>query len=208
MASNPPRRKAGSKASTKRTVVKALSCAQVRAAVERMSAPSGTARFAAGKALAVTAEKAPDRVYPYFGQIAALLESGSKVVCWNALQIVGSLAPADVDHRLDGILDGYLAFIRGNNLVSAANAIQGAGKIAQARPELLDQIIPAILGVRRATYKTPECRNVAIGQTLEVLRELGVCARRRADVAAFIRGQTTNSRAAVARLAKQMAAEA
>jgi hypothetical protein len=140
----------------KKPAVRMLSTAQVPAAVQTMAAPSGPARFAAGKQLAVTAEKDPARVYPHFDALAALLDSDSKVVRWNALQIVARLAPADIEHKVDAQLDTVLAPIHGDNLISAANAIQGAGRIAQARPALLDRILPALLSVEHATYATPD----------------------------------------------------
>jgi len=184
-----------------------LSRSQVPAAVRTMAAPSGTARFAAGKALAVTAEKDPRRVYPHFEAIAALLASDSKIVRWNAMQILALLAPVDQDQKLDGVLDTCLAFIRGSNLVSAANAIRGAGRIARSRPELLDRIVPAILAVEDATYETPECRKVAIGHALDALRELWPSVRQRPEVAEFIRRQRATTRPAVARRAERMAAD-
>ena len=79
------------------------------------------------------------------------------------MQIIARLAAADADRKVDGILHTYLGFISAGNLISAANAIQGAGQIGRSRPDLVDRIVPAILGVERATYETPECRNVAIG---------------------------------------------
>jgi hypothetical protein len=172
-----------------------------------MAAPSGTARFAAGKALCVTAEKDPGRVYPHFAAIAALLASDSKIVRWNSIRALAALAPVDSDRKLEAVLDAYLAFIRGSNLVSAANALRGAGKIAISRPDLLDRVLPPILGVEGATYETPECRNVAIGQALEALRELWRSVRRRPAVAQFVRRQRSNPRAAVARRAARLAAD-
>jgi hypothetical protein len=207
MAPSIARRKQPRKAPRKGQSARKLTRVQVSAAVQTMAAPSGTARFAAGKALSVTAEKDPSRVYPHFAALAALLESDSKIVRWNALQIVALLAPADTDHRLDALLDKYLAFIRGSNMVSAANAIRGAGQIARCRPDLLDRIIPAILEVERAIYETSECRNVAIGQALDALRELGPSVCRRPAVAGFVRRQRTNTRAAVARCAARMTAD-
>ncbi|MEP0845347.1 MAG: hypothetical protein HRF50_00840 [Phycisphaerae bacterium] len=172
-----------------------------------MAAPSGTARFAAGKALSVTAEKNPARVYPFFDAIAARLSSDSKVVCWNAMRILAALAGVDSQRKVDALLDRYLAFIRGGNLISAANAIRGAGRIALARPDLLNRIVPAILEVERASFETPECRNVAIGQALQALRPLGASVHSRADVAGFIRRQKSNPRTAVAACAEELTAD-
>jgi hypothetical protein len=169
-----------------------------------MAAPSGTARFAAGKSLAATAAKDPARVYPHFDAIAVMLQSESKIVRWSAMRILALLAPADTDRKLDAVLDAYLAFIHGGNLISAANAIGGAACIGRCRPDLLDQIVPAILQVERAAYETSECRNVAIQQALDALLELGPDVCRQAKVAQFIRRQRTNARAKAARKAERM----
>lgn len=193
----PPRRK-----TPKRPAARMLPESRVAAAVRTMSEPTGTARFAAGKALCVTAEKDPGRVYAHFDAIAALLDSDCKIVRWNALQTLARLAPADVDRKLDGVLDAYLAPIRGDNLISAANAIQGAGRIGAARSDLLERVLPAILSVENARYETAECRNVALGHVLSVLAELGPEVCRRPEVANLIRRQQTNTRAAVARKAR------
>jgi len=205
-ASKSTRRKASHPKAKKRPPPRALPPARVAAAVATMSAPSGTARFAAGKALCITAAKDPARVYPHFDAFASLLNSDSKVVRWNALQIIAALTPADSARKIDTLLDTYLAFIAGGNLISAANAIGGAGRIAVSRPDLLDRIIPALLATERATYETDECRNVALGHVLKVVADLGPAVCNRPEVAAFIRRQQTNPRAAVARRAKSMAA--
>ena len=199
------------RARAKRTVpskpgVRVLSRTQVPAAVRTMAEPKGTARFAAGKALVVTAEKAPERVYPHFDAVAAMLGGECKIVRWNAMQVLARLAPVDKDGKIEGVLAAYLAFIRGGNLISAANAIQGLARITLARPDLSARTLPGILSVGNETYETPECRNVAIGHALNALAELWPLVGSRPEVVAFVRKQQGNMRAAVARKAKRMGA--
>ncbi|MCC7292210.1 MAG: hypothetical protein IT449_09145 [Phycisphaerales bacterium] len=201
---NGPRKPAAGK---QKPAVRALGGAALLSAVRRMSEPSGTARFQAGKALSVTAAKDPRRVYPHFDAIAELMQSDCKLVRWNAMQILTRLAAADEDHKLDAIVGELLAMIRGENLISAANAIRALGSIALHRPDLHDRIIRGILPVEVATYETPECRNVAIGGALNVLKDLGASAMQRDDVAAFVRRQCDNTRGAVARRAQGMMKE-
>ncbi|MCO6436302.1 MAG: hypothetical protein J5J06_04360 [Phycisphaerae bacterium] len=179
--------------------------ARVAGAVETMSAPAGTARFAAGKGLCITAEKDPIRVYPHFEVIASLLESDSKIVRWNAMRILAELAPVDQRRKLDKCLSFYLAFVRCGNLISAANAVGCLGKIVCNRPDLLERVLPAFLEVERLDYETPECRNVALGQVLDALVLFGPDVLARPDVSGFVRRLTSNSRAAVARKARKIA---
>lgn len=181
--------------------VRMLPRSRVAAAVEKMAAPAGTARFAAGKAVLATAERDPARVYPQFEVLAVLLSSSSKVVRWEAIRTLAHLATVDVEHKLDAHLECYLDFLQGENMISAANAVKGAARIALARPDLRTRIVGALLEVERAAYETPECRNVVIGRVLDAFRELGSDVCRRPDVTAFIQRQRTNPRQAVARSA-------
>jgi hypothetical protein len=184
-----------------------LSAAQVRRAVEALGAPKGTARFTAGKALAVTAARDPARVHPHVDAIAALLGSDSKIVRWTAMQTLAGLAPVDAEHKLDAVIGPLLAFINGGDLVSAANAIQALGRIAVTRPDLVDRIVPGLLAVEQAQYRTPECRNVAIAQVLDALRANWAAVRHRTDVVGFVQRQRANTRPAAAKRAEKLAAE-
>lgn len=184
-----------------------LSRAQVPAAVAAFAAPSGTARFTAGKTLHATAVRDAGRVYPYFDAIAELMGSDCRIVCWEAIRVIAELAAVDTNHKVDALLDRYLAFVSGDSMVSAANAVRGAGKIGHARADLLDRIVPAILVVERATYRTAECRNVVIGHALATLREMGPRIIARPDVLDFVRRQTSNSRRFVARCAENILAD-
>ncbi len=95
--------------------------------------------------------------------------------------------------------------IRASDLVSAANGIGAAARIALARPELLDVLLGPMLEVEQASYRTPECRNVAIGRALEALGQLWERVRARPEVLEFVRRQRKNPRAAAARRAMSLA---
>ena len=83
--------------------------------------------------------------------------------------LIGCLAAVDRRGAVTRILDRYLAPLRGPDLITAANVIAGAARIATAKPRLADRIAKALLGVSRARYATPECRNVALGAAIEDL---------------------------------------
>ena len=57
-----------------------------------------------------------------------------------------------------------LAPICGNEMIAAANTIQGAADIALAKPYLAHRLARAIVEVRHAHYQRPECRQVAAGR--------------------------------------------
>lgn len=172
--------------------------------VKTMGQPSGTARYAAGSALVARAQASPAQVYHCFDEIADLLHSESNIIVWCALRAIGALAPADVDGKIDTLLDSYLAFIRCGKLITAANAIVGAGLIAQAQPALQVRIVAALLEIEKLDFGTPECRNVAIGHALDAFARLPEEVRDPPAVAAFIERQQSNTRSAVARRAARL----
>lgn len=184
--------------------VRMLARPQVAGAVRTLGEPRGTARFRAGKALLVTAEKDPARLYPHFDAIAALLASDCKIVCWDAILLIGRLAAVDAAHKVDGVLDTCLAFVRGPSPASAGNALRCAGQILTARPDLLERILPRLLSVETTTYATPECRNVALQQLLTVLEDVWPLVGDRPEIAALVRRQQANPRAGAARRAQRL----
>ena len=184
--------------------LRTLSPAQITDAVKRLAAPTGTDRFAAGKSLIATAEKYPLRVYPHFAALAVLLGTESKIVRWNVQLLLAALARVDAHNQIPSILDAYLAFIPGPNMISAANAILGAAQIARARPEFLPRILPAILQVESAAYETSECRNAAIAHALDALESLWPAVGQDPAVRAFVERQKTNPRPAAARRARAL----
>lgn len=149
------------------------------------------------KRLRAISEKEPAALYPEFGRFADMLDSENTFLKWGAIIIIGNLAAVDSGDKIGRILDRYLAPISGPVMITAANTIGGAGKIARAKPRLADRIVRALLRVEAANYQTPECRNVALGH---VVKSLDLFFEHIGDpdpVLAFVQRQLDNSRNAV-----------
>jgi len=149
------------------------------------------------KALRAMSEREPAVLYPEFGRFVDMLDSESTFLKWGAIIIIRNLAAVDSDNKIGRILDRYLAPISGPVMITAANTIGGAGKIARAKPRLADRIARALLRVEAANYQTPECRNVALGH---VVKSLDLFFEHIADpepVLAFVQRQLDNNRNAV-----------
>ncbi|MCX7007471.1 MAG: hypothetical protein NTY53_09535 [Kiritimatiellaeota bacterium] len=181
--------------------------AAIRAALEILRTELGSGKFPYAKALLLLAEKQPRKLYPHFDTVAALLRHPNIIIQWTAIHLVANLAAVDTKRRLDGLLAAYLKPIAGPVMITSANTIQGAARIAQARPKWQDKIITAILGVTRAHYQTAECRHIAAGHAIKALASLGPAAMTRPAVLRFIRRQLKNprpaTRAKAARFLKQ-----
>ena len=153
------------------------------------------------KVLRIISETKPSVLYPEFDQFVRLLDSENNILKWGAITILGNLAVVDADNKIDRILDRYLMPVCGSVMITAANCIRGAGRIALAKPSLADKITRALLRVETAVYQTRECRNVALGQAVESLGLFFEHIRNPEAVVAFVERQIHNPRNAVKRKA-------
>jgi hypothetical protein len=175
--------------------------ADVRVLIEGMRARPANVKYGCEKVLRIISERRPELVYPLFSQLAGFLDGDNRILSWGAIVILSNLASVDTDDRFLPFFDRYFAAIPGPDLVAAANTIGGAARIARAKPELADRIATEILKVEKARYKTPECRNVAIGHAITALE--GFCERIacRNPVIHFVKRQLRNPRRGVAQKA-------
>jgi hypothetical protein len=167
-----------------------------------LEADAARVKYGCLKALRLLSETHPALLYPHFDRFVALLDHRNNILKWGGIIILGNLAAVDCDNRLDALLERYLRPITGPTLITAANTIGGAAKIALAKPYLVDQVVHSLLRVKRATYQTPECRNVALGHVLKGLEMLFELVEDPRPVLEFARGQLRNSRNAVRQRAR------
>lgn len=160
-------------------------------------------RYECLKALRLISERSPKTLYPAMGRLVQLLEQENKIMQWGAIMMIGNLAAVDAAGRIENIVGRYLRPIDGPVMITAANVIGGAGRIARAKPHLADRIAKAILRVEQAEYQTAECRNVAIGHAISSLEGFFEHVRRPGPVLSFVKRQLANRRPAVRRKAER-----
>lgn len=170
--------------------------------IAALSSDVALVKFCAAKALRNLSERAPDLIYPHFDFFASLLRNENSILRWNVILLLGILATVDGKRRVDRIIDGYLSPISGPHLIDAGNTMRGAAAIGVAKPYLADMIARHILEVERATYATPECRNVAIGHAIASLDRLFPILAGKHAVQRFVSRQMDNSRAATRKKAE------
>lgn len=174
--------------------------------IEGMKAKPGRVKFGCQKVLQKISEKRPERVYPYFLEIAAFLEGENKILRWGAINILANLAAVDSGNHFGAQFDRFYRSIPGPDMITAANVIGASPKIARAHPELTERIVAEILKVETAVYKTAECRNVAIGHALDAFEDLDESIKDKPAVLAFAQRQLRNPRRAVAERARKFLA--
>ena len=175
---------------------------QVNTLCDGLASPQARTKYGSAKELCRLAEQDPDLLYSRFDFFAHLMEGETRILRWNSSRILGNLARADTEGRIEKMLDRYLAPITGGELIAAANVIQGAADIALAKPHLADRIAKAILKVSRAHYATPECRNVAAGHAIQSLDRFFEHIEKKEPVLAFVESQLESPRPATRKKAQ------
>ena len=153
-------------------------------------------KYGCAKALRLLSEQRPDLLYPHFDFFVGLLDHPNTILQWDAAFVLSHLVRVDRQDQFAAIFPKYFAPIPGPVMITAANVIQGAARIAHAKPPLADRIAAQVLKVATARYATAECRNVAIGHAIVGLGQMLPLLRRPAPVVQFVRRQARNPRPA------------
>ena len=141
--------------------------ARIAEIIEWWNSKKGSIKFGCGKVLRIISERHPEALYPHIDTFIKLLDSENNIMKWEGIYVIGNLACVDKAKRIDTILTRYLKPIKGPVMITAANVIGSAAKIAAAKPYLAERIAKAMLNVQHAEYATAECRNVALGHALD-----------------------------------------
>src|SRR5664279_3985274 len=163
---------------------------------EGLNAEKPRVKYGYAKALCILSEQRPDLLYPHFNFFVRLLDHENKIMQWDAAFVLSQLARVDDDDKFAAIVARYFAPITGPVMITAANAVQGGARVAQAKPHLADRVAGEILKVATARYQTPECRNVAIGHAILALGAMVRLLRDPAPAVQFVRKQLRNRRPA------------
>ena len=141
--------------------------AQIEECIGGLTSRKAPVKFGCGKVLRVVSERHPESLYPHIDTFIKLLDSDNNIMKWEGIHVIGNLACVDKGKKIDAILTRYLKPIKGPIMITAANVIGGAANIAAAKPYLAEKIATELLKVEHAEYATAECRNVALGHTLD-----------------------------------------
>lgn len=175
--------------------------------LEGLAAKKANIKYGSEKVLRLVSEKQPELIYPHFHRFVELLDGENKFLKWGGIMTIANLAAVDSEQRVEAIFDLYFAAITGPVMVTAANIVGGAAKIARAKPALTERIVSEILKVEKAKYLmhgklSPECSNVVCGHAVEALVGIYDQIGDKQRVRDFIRRQAESSRPAVRKKAK------
>lgn len=177
---------------------------------EGLDNKKGAIRFGCEKVIRLISEEKPEIIYPHFDKIALLLDSDNNILKWGAIVIISNLASVDTDKKIDKIFKKYFAPITGKQMITAANIVKNAWKIALAKPPLVEKITREILKAEKAEYDrkdepSPECNRIVCSHTIDSFSRFYEKIKNKKSVKDFIKRQIDNPRSAVAVKAEKFA---
>jgi hypothetical protein len=165
--------------------------------VEGVSSSKASIRYGCSKVLMGLSEAHPTKLYPYMDSFIDLLDSKHRILIWNALAIIANLAKVDKDKKFDAAFDKYYSFLNDEYMVTVANVVGHSGKIALAKPYLIDKITNELLKVDAISltpHLTEECKRVIAEKAIESFDLFFDKVTQKKGVISFVEKQASSSR--------------
>ena len=162
-----------------------------------VSSPKASVRYGCSRVLMGLSEAYPARLYPFIDSIINLLDSKYRILTWNALAIIANLAGVDEDKKIDAALDKYFNLLNSEYMVTVANVVVNSGKIALAKPYLIDKVTDKLLKVDEISltpHLTEECKRVITEKVIETIDLFFDRITKKKRVITFVEKQTNSSR--------------
>ncbi len=137
--------------------------------VNGMSSSKAAIRYGCGKVLMDISEENPEKLYPYMDFFVKLLDSQYRILIWQSMAIIANLTKVDKEKKFDQVFNKYYSFINNDYMVTVANLVGHSGKIAMAKPHLINKITEELLKVENikiTSHLTPECKKVITEQAI------------------------------------------
>ncbi|MCA8959714.1 MAG: hypothetical protein KDC38_04350 [Planctomycetes bacterium] len=151
-------------------------------------------RYGCSSLLRAVSEEKPELLADHWKQLITRLSDDSEFLRWDAMAAISNLAGVVNKRRVDSVLDRLLEPIQGPTLAAAANAINGAARIAQLQPKCATKVVDGLLQVGKSKFEAPDEKNVAIGQAITALAVAYESVDDKSKVLRFVRRQRENVR--------------
>ena len=165
--------------------------------VKGVSSSKAAIRYGCAKVLVDLSKEHPEQLYPYLDFFIELLDSKYRILTWNAMTIIANLTRVDKDGKFDAIFDKYFGFLNDEYMVTVANVVGHSGKIALAKPCLIQKITDELLKVESISttpHLTEECKRVIAEKTIKSFSLFFEKIHGKEKVLSFVRRQLDSPR--------------
>jgi hypothetical protein len=135
-----------------------------------ISSSKAAVRYRCAKVLMDLSDEHPEELYPHMDFFIDLLDNKYRILTWNAMAIIANLTKVDKEKKFDTIFDKYYSFLNDEYMVTVANVVGHSGKIALAKPHIIQKITSELLKVENISttpHMTEECKRVIAEKAIE-----------------------------------------
>jgi hypothetical protein len=165
--------------------------------LEGISSSKAGVRYGCAKVLMDLSAAYPEKLYPYMDFFIGMLDSKFRILTWNAMAIVANLAKVDEDKKFDAAFDKYFSFLNDEYMVTVASAVGNSGKIALAKPQLIQRVTGELLKVENISttpHLTEECRRVIAEKAIRSFDMFFDRIKSKEKVLSFVKRQANSPR--------------
>ena len=113
-------------------------------------------RYKNFKAVYIISEDNPQVLYEKWDLFEKMLTSSNNTYKFYAIHVLANLAKVDQKGKFERIVNDFYCILNGDALIPACHVAYVSGKIANAKPELADEITKRLLHIEKASYKHKE----------------------------------------------------
>ncbi len=165
--------------------------------LDGISSSKPAIRYGCGKILMEVSKDQPEVLYPYMNFFITLLQSKYRILTWNAIVIIANLTPVDKEKKFDEIFERYFGLIENDYMVTVANVVGNAWKIALAKPYLTSKIKDKLLTVEHLSitpHLSEECKRVIVEHAIRSFDLFFPQIEEKENVIFFVKKQLKSSR--------------
>jgi len=175
--------------------------------IEKINRDKSSGKFFLEKSVRLLSEREPNLVYPYFSEIAELIQSPNNFIKWGAIITISNLIAVDEENRFEALFEEYFSLLNSDSMITAGNVAGNAWKFAMQNPKWESEITERLLKVKENTYlykgePSPECKNIMLGHVLGCFDRYYEISTLQEKMIAFAESEVNNSRKSVARKAQ------
>lgn len=161
-------------------------------------------KYGFAKELLKTGAENPQMLYNQLDLLISLLNEKNKVLKWTGIDLMGYLSSVDKGNKIDRQIQQLVKLLHDGHLITSNHAIFALGLIALNKREHKKKIIKELLLVDKDDFETNECKNIAKGKVLEVLKQFIPDILDDKEAIDFINRATENSRNATKKKAIEL----
>jgi hypothetical protein len=175
-----------------------------------ISSSKAAIRYGCAKVIMDLSEERPEKLYRHMDFFVDLLDSKYRILIWNAMAIIANLTKVDKERKFDAIFDKYYRFITDEYMVTVANVVGHSGKIALAKPHLIEKITDELLKVEKIAttpHLTEECKRVIAEKAIKSFSMFFDKIKQKEKVTSFVKSHLSSPRKPLRRAAQNFLAK-